>query len=103
MRVVERIFQCYVDVGFWGAICGTTTTNVRNVRALLKSGVAGFQCYLSDPDGECGDDKPQEPEKRKAPWLKRSLTVHSNIIPQPSTALGKFENGYIAHFKYNKV
>ena len=72
---------------------------MKNIRALLKSGVAGFQCYLSDPDGTCGGDKPREPEKRKAPWLKRSMTVNSNIIPQPSTNLGKFENCYIVHLK----
>ena len=75
-------FQCYVDVGFWGGICGTTTTNVKNIRSLLKSGVAGFQCYLSEPDGVSGSDKPPEPEKRKAPWLQRSMTISSGEVPQ---------------------
>ena len=69
-------------MGFFGGICGTTTTNVKNIRSLLKSGVAGFQCYLSEPDGVSGDDKPPAPEKRKAPWLARSNTIASGAIPQ---------------------
>ena len=75
-------FQCYVDVGFWGGICGTSTTNVKNIRSLLKSGVAGFQCYLSEPDGVSEDDKPPVPEKRKAPWLARSNTISSGVPPK---------------------
>merc|ERR1712226_1107632 len=78
--------KCYVDVGFWGGICGTTTTNVKNIRSLLKAGVAGFQCYLSEPDGVSGSDKPPEPEKRKAPWLARSMTICSGVVPQTEHA-----------------
>ena len=68
-----------MDVGFWGGVCGTTTTNVKNIRPLLKSGVAGFKCYLGDPDGTCGELEQKESEKRKAPWLKRSMTINSGV------------------------
>ena len=44
--------------------------------------MAGFQCYLSEPDGVSGDDKPPVPEKRKAPWLKRSNTISSGVPPK---------------------
>ena len=71
-------------MGFWGGICGSTTSNVKNIRSLLKAGVAGFKCYLDEPDGMCGGKQINEPEKRKAPWLNRSMTVNTALLP-PST------------------
>ena len=57
---------------------------MKNIRSLLKAGVAGFQCYLDEPDGMCGGKQIIQPEKRKAPWLNRSMTVNTALIP-PST------------------
>ena len=45
--------KSYVDVGF---IAGVHATNISNIRSLVKSGVAGFKCWLGDP--EVRDIKP---------------------------------------------
>ena len=45
--------KSYVDVGFIAAV---HATNIPNIRSLVKSGVAGFKCWLGDP--EVRDIKP---------------------------------------------
>ena len=65
---------------------------MKNIRSLLKAGVAGFKCYLNEPDGMCGGKKINEPEKRKAPWLNRSMTVNTALLPPSSNDDGKKES-----------
>ena len=39
--------KSYVDVGFIAAV---HATNIANIRSLVKSGVAGFKCWLGDTE-----------------------------------------------------
>ena len=83
---------------------------MKNIRSLLKAGVAGFKCYLNEPDGTCGGKQINQPEKRKAPWLNRSMTVNTALLP-PSTNdngmkelittlnFGIFETNYIFMYR----
>ena len=72
-------FQCLVDVGFWGGICGSTISNVKNIRPLLRAGVAGFKCNLNTPDGTCGGKYINQLKQIKLSWpLQFEIHIYIN-------------------------
>lgn len=86
--------ECFVDVGFWG---GVVPDNAADLAGLLKGGVLGFKCFLSDS----GNPKfpPIDDEQLRAAMQQLGglpLLVHAESVRELAMATAPAGRSYAA-------